>query len=166
MRAASSGRPSTHADHLRPPVPPRSAISATPPTIAATPSVAVAPQMAPLLDLFPRPNLPNNAFTFPFSQPTREDYGLGRYDHTLSSNDTFYGRYAVDDTEQTNPVAYPQFKFLRNSRSQHAVGSEIHVFSPALLNTARFSFSRNNALTGSLNRKGLDEALEHDGQLL
>lgn len=118
---------------------------------AATPSVTVAPQMAPLLDLFPQPNLSDNRYTFPFSQPTREDYGLGRYDHTLSSNDTFYGRYAVDDTEQTNPVAYPQFKFLRNSRSQHAVGSEIHVFSPALLNTARFSFSRNNALTGSLN---------------
>ena len=118
---------------------------------ATAASVTVTPQIAPLLDLFPKPNLPNNQYTFPFSQPTSEDYVLGRYDHNFSSNDTIYARYAVDDTQQTNPVAYEQFKFLRNSRAQHAVASQIHIFSPALLNTVRFSFSRNNALTGSLN---------------
>ena len=109
------------------------------------PSVTVAPQIAPLLTLFPLPNLPNNAFTFAVSQPSNENYGQIRVDQTISNNDTMFGRYTIDDTAVTQPLAYPQFKTIRGSRFQYSTLSESHVFSPALLNTARFSFSRTNA---------------------
>src|SRR5256886_14403575 len=33
----------------------------------------VAPVVRPILDLFPLPNLSDNQFTFPFTQPTRDD---------------------------------------------------------------------------------------------
>ena len=100
------------------------------------------PAMKPLLSLFPDPNLPNNQFTFPFSQPTNENYGQARGDQTFSSNDTFFARYTVDDTRRTRPRSYPQLRDVLESRSQFGTLSESHVFAPTLLNTFRFSYSR------------------------
>src|SRR5437899_3593270 len=62
---------------------------------------SVAPVVRPILDLFPLPNLSNNQFTFPFTQPTRDDYAQGRVDHIFSSADSFFGRYTISDTTQT-----------------------------------------------------------------
>ncbi len=118
------------------------------PELGAVSSVTIVPQVAPLLALFPNPNLPdsNNAarYTLPFSQPTREDFGQVRVDQSFSANDTLFGRYTVDDTTQNNPLNYPVYQQLRLSRSQFATLSENHIFSPALLNTFRLSFSRTN----------------------
>src|SRR5262249_858021 len=49
------------------------------------PSVTISPVTAPLLALYPNPNLPNNRFTFPFTQPIQDDYAQGRVDHNFSS---------------------------------------------------------------------------------
>src|SRR5437667_470705 len=57
----------------------------------------VAPMVRPLLDLFPLPNLPGDKFTFPFTQPTRDDYGQGRVDQIFSSADSLFGRYTIND---------------------------------------------------------------------
>ncbi|MBI4445322.1 MAG: TonB-dependent receptor [Acidobacteria bacterium] len=109
---------------------------------------AVVPVINPfvkkLLSLFPQPNLPNNQFTFPFTQPTTEDYFQGRVDHSFSSNDNIFFRYTVHDAEISKAHSYPQFRTEQESRSQFATLSETHVFSPALLNTFRFSYSRTN----------------------
>ena len=100
------------------------------------------PRIKPLLTLFPDPNLPDDQFTFPFSQPTNEHFGQTRMDHTFSSADTMFGRYTITDTEQTIPRnPYPGFPQLGTSRSQFATVSETHIFSPALLNTFQFSYS-------------------------
>ena len=102
----------------------------------------IAPAIKPILALFPDPNLPNNQFTYPAKQPLTDNYGQLRVDQTFSTNDTMFARYTVSDTQQTDPLDYPQFHNERSSRNQFATLSETHVFSPALLNTARFSFSR------------------------
>ena len=114
---------------------------------ATTPSVTIAPHVAPLLSLFPDPNLPNNQFTYPVTQPTDENYGQSRVDHTFSSEDSLFGRYTIDNTEQVRPSQFPQFKEFRLSRSQYATLSENHIFSATLLNTARFSYSRTKTWT-------------------
>ncbi|OFV91245.1 MAG: hypothetical protein A3H28_13410 [Acidobacteria bacterium RIFCSPLOWO2_02_FULL_61_28] len=114
-----------------------------------TPSATIAPQIAPLLALFPNPNLPNNQYTYPFSQPTTENYGQLRVDQTFSDNDTLFGRYTVDDTEQRRARPYPQFRDIHRSRAQYATLSETHVFSPTLLNTFRFSYSRTHLNSSS-----------------
>src|SRR5438445_1225655 len=64
----------------------------------------VAPVVRPILDLFPLPNLPKDQFTFPFTQPTRDDYGQGRVDQIFSSADSMFGRYTISDTTETNPL--------------------------------------------------------------
>jgi len=102
----------------------------------------VAPLVRPLLDLFPLPNLPGDKFTFPFTQPTRDDYGQGRVDQIFSSADSLFGRYTINDTEETDPLNYPQFRTIRFSRNEYTTLSENHIFSPALLGTFRFSYSR------------------------
>jgi hypothetical protein len=112
------------------------------PQLLATPSVTVVPVVAPLLALFPNPNLPNNQFTFPFSRPDTENYGQMRIDHAIAANDSMFGRYTIDDGELVKPIDYPQFRSFGVNRSQYATLSENHIFSPTLLNTFRYSYSR------------------------
>lgn len=95
----------------------------------------------PLLALFPEPNLPGNQYTYSFNQPTREDYGQIRVDHTFSGSDSIFGRYTADTNEQNVPLAYPQFQSQRTSTSYYGTFAEDHIFSPLLLNSLRFSFS-------------------------
>ena len=116
--------------------------SAMCPQLPANTSVTIAPQIAPLLALYPVPNLSGTGLTFPFSQPTNESYGQMRVDQTFSANDTMFVRYTIDDTAQTQPIDYPQFLNDRVSRFQYTTFSENHVFTPALLNTGRLSYSR------------------------
>jgi hypothetical protein len=122
--------------------------SAACPQLGSAGSVVVVPQIAPLLALYPVPNLPaTNQFTLPFSQPTSENYGQARVDHNFSANDSLFVRYTVDDTSLTVPAptllaAWPQFSGPETSRSQYGTVSESHVFSTSILNTARFSYSR------------------------
>ena len=118
---------------------------------------ALPPVLQPILALFPLPNLPNNQYTYAFTQPTNENYGQMRVDHTFSQNDSAFVRYTIDDTRQTQNGAYGIWSTTRGSRYQYLTLAESHVFSPALLNTARFSISRTNAplLSGpSLNLTG------------
>ncbi|MSO20864.1 MAG: TonB-dependent receptor [Acidobacteria bacterium] len=122
--------------------------AACPEVGAAIPAPVIAPQIAPLLALFPNPNLPDNVatarYSLKFTQPTTEDFVQFRVDHSFSNNSTFYARYSIDDTEQTNPLNYEIYQQVRDSRSQSGTVSENHVLSPALLNTVRFSYSRTN----------------------
>src|SRR5262249_36904001 len=94
---------------------------------SAVPSVAISTVTAPLLALYPHPNLPNNQFTYPCSQPTREDYGQMRVDQNFSSDDSMFGRYTIDDTALNTAQGYPQFENVISSRSQFATLSENHI---------------------------------------
>ncbi len=104
----------------------------------------ISPLIKPFLSYFPDPNLPNNRYTFPFNQPDDENYGQLRADHSFSGNDNMFARYTVQDSRLTLPGNYPTFPEDRSSRPQFGTLSESHIFSPTLLNTFRFSFSRTN----------------------
>ncbi len=114
----------------------------------------VNPVMVPLLNQFPQPNLPNNQFSFPSTVPETDDYGQIRVDHTLSAQDSFFARYTLDKSHGTDTTiintagfpAYPQFRGTAQGQNQFTTLAENHIFSPALLNTARFSYSRTNIL--------------------
>ena len=101
----------------------------------------IAPIIKPLLALYPLPNLAGNRHTFPFTQPTDEDYVQARVDWTISSSDTAFGRFTEDDTTQVRPLGFPGFITDRYSKNQYVTLSETHVFSPNLLNTVRVSGS-------------------------
>ena len=101
-----------------------------------------------LTHLYPQPNIsipgsPTNLI-FAFTQPTNDDWGQIRVDQNISASDSLFARFTIDNSSETAPTAYPQFTTLVQSRNQFWTLSENHIFSPTLLNTARFSFSRTN----------------------
>ncbi|MGC2418228.1 MAG: TonB-dependent receptor [Candidatus Acidiferrales bacterium] len=106
----------------------------------------VAPVMQPLLALWPSPNLPNNQFTYLSTATTKEDYGQGRIDQNISSADTLFGVYTIDNANEVYPKIFPQFDFGLVERQQYFTLAENHIFSPVLLNSSHFSYSRSHVV--------------------
>lgn len=110
-------------------------------------NVGVAASAAPLLALWPVANGPDlgsgiaEAFSHPLQQ-IREDFGTTRLDDKISSKDTLFAVYTVDDSVDLTPTANPLSDVAENLREQVVSLQEEHVFSPSLLNTARAGFSR------------------------
>ena len=112
----------------------------------------------PILALYPSPNNGTaNGFVFPASNILNEDFGQIRFDQNISSSDSFFARYTIDNAKLSNGSgnlvavsstvgnSFPEFFSLTSpSRNQFLTLAENHVFSPSLLNTARLSFSRTN----------------------
>ncbi|OFW34684.1 MAG: hypothetical protein A3J28_02440 [Acidobacteria bacterium RIFCSPLOWO2_12_FULL_60_22] len=119
-------------------------LNAIPATAKVNGSVVpqINPVIKPFLAHFADPNLPNNQYTFPYSQPTTENWGQVRGDQTISDKDTAFLRYTIYASNQLFVLNYPQFLRDRTSRDNFGTLSESHVFSPALLNSLRVSFSR------------------------
>jgi hypothetical protein len=111
-------------------------------------NVGVASGVAPLFSLWPAqsPNAPDfggiaEAFSNPL-QTIREDFGNTRLDHIFSAKDSLSVIYTVDDSADVSPTINPYSTDLESLREQVASLQETHVFSPNLLNTARFGYSR------------------------
>ena len=120
------------------------------PQLGATSSVTINSTVAPLLALFPASADVNGNFSFPSTDPLSVNYGQIRMDHNFSASDSFFGRYTIDESYQTNTSvvnapgnpAYPQFRASAAGRNQFFTISENHIFTQSLLNTSRFSVSR------------------------
>jgi len=82
-------------------------------------------------------------YSFPYIRPTSENYGQIRLDHNFSASDSFFGRYTHDDSSQVGQRTYAQQRDFLFGGEQFLTLSETHIFSPTVLNTFRFSFSRN-----------------------
>ncbi len=121
--------------------------SACDPSLKGGATENVAPVIQPILALWPLPNIePGDEFTYLATSRTREDYGQARIDHNFSSADSTFVRYTIDDANESYPKIFPQFDFGLVERQQYVTISENHIFTPILLNSARFSFSRSNVL--------------------
>jgi hypothetical protein len=81
------------------------------------------------------------SYSYP-KQYEREDFGTTRSDYILGTNDTVSGAYTVDDGFSRIPLVDPLFASGTMLRMQVASIQETHTFSPDMLNTARFGFSR------------------------
>lgn len=116
---------------------------------------AAVPSVQPLLALWPTPPAGAPDFTVPgqsygiaevFSSPLqtiREDFGATRLDHYFSSNDSLSAVYTIDDGgDVTASPADPYSTDFEDLREQVLSLEETHVFSPSLLNVARFGYSR------------------------
>src|SRR5882757_1523382 len=119
-----------------------------------------APSVQPLLNLWPTPTASDLDFVSPgtcpaptncgiaevFSSPPqtiREDFGTARVDHIFSQRDTFGGIYTIDDGQDFTATQLDPFSSdVMTLRGQVLSLEETHVFSPALVNSARVGFSR------------------------
>ena len=108
----------------------------------------------PLLNLWPvaPANAPdfkvagNDGVAQVFSSPLqtiREDFGTARLDHVFSNRDSASAVYTVDHSNAVTATPLDPFSTdLLTLREQVLSLHHTHVFSPALLNTARIGFSR------------------------
>jgi hypothetical protein len=107
----------------------------------------------PLLALWPvangpellNPNGTNSGIAEAFANPpqhVREDFGTTRIDANLTQNDLLFGVYTVDDSDANTPSQNPYSTIYERLREQVLSAQEQHVFSPSLLNTLRFGYSR------------------------
>jgi len=110
---------------------------------------------AAILAMIPLPN-PGSVFdpasgnppvqTFNDHNSLGENYGQMRFDQTISDKDSFFARYTIDNAlqNQTNGN-FAYFRIAPVARNQWVTLAENHIFSPTVINTLRFSFSRTNA---------------------
>ncbi|MFZ0274447.1 MAG: carboxypeptidase regulatory-like domain-containing protein [Acidobacteriaceae bacterium] len=111
--------------------------------------VGVNAAVEPLLALWPVANGPElgsgiaEAFSHP-EQRIREDFGTTRLDANLTGKDLLFAVYTVDDSSANTPSQNPLSLIDESLREQVASVQEQHVFTPLLLNTARFGYSRAN----------------------
>ena len=76
-------------------------------------------------------------------QTIRDDFGTARLDRIFSASDSLSGAYTIDDSADVTPtIANPYSTDLESLREQVVSLDETHTFSPTLLNTARFGYSR------------------------
>jgi len=122
-------------------------------SVAFVPSLAsraaAVPSVQPYLNLWPTPlpSAPDFNGISPFSssplQTVREDFGTVRLDHNFSAKDSLAVIYTIDDGDSnTATPANPYSADVLTLREQVVTAEETHVFSPTVLNTARFGFSR------------------------
>ena len=81
------------------------------------------------------------------ARSSNTDQGDIRVDHNLSAKDNFFARYSMADNFVPGVGSYPGFigggsDAINNS--VQAVLSEIHIFSPTLVNEFRFGYIRHN----------------------
>ena len=110
---------------------------------------AAAPSVQPLLNLWPTPSASDpdfNGIATVSSSPLqtiREYFGNARFDQVFSSKDNFSVIYTADSgNDNTATTLNPYSTDILSLTEQVATLEETHVFSPALLNTARFGYSR------------------------
>jgi Carboxypeptidase regulatory-like domain len=118
-----------------------------PDSVGAEQYVGVDPAVEPLFALWPVANGPElgSGIAEAFSHPTQkiqEDFGTTRFDDNLGAADLLFGVYTVDDSKANTPSQNPLSLVNESLREQVASIQEQHVFSPSLLNTARFGYSR------------------------
>ena len=114
----------------------------------AAEQAACASAVTSLLNLWPVANGPNqgSGIAQDFSNPLqtiRENFGTVRADHIFPGKDSMGVVYTVDDSSDMTATAInPYMADAVTLREQVLSIEETHIFSPTLLNTPRFGYSR------------------------
>lgn len=104
------------------------------------------PAMVPYVSLYPLPNGedlgPDTAnYIRSASDKTDGNSFTLRLDHQLGDNDSLFGRYTFDNSNVNVADGVIQ-NTVTHGRNQYLTLGEDHIFSPALLNSFRFGFTR------------------------
>ena len=125
----------------------------------STGTVSVHPAVARFLTaFFPLPNGPlvgagdTGIFTFADQQVTNENYFTVRVDRKFSEKDLLSGTYMRDNSKTVQPGTFDELLTNVVSRRQVVTLHEQHIFTPTLLNAARFGFTRAVGITGGVSK--------------
>jgi carboxypeptidase family protein/TonB-dependent receptor-like protein len=91
---------------------------------------------------------------------TNQNYVTVRVDHKLSDSDSFFARYTFDKASVYTP-AVPALLWAEadGNKNQYVTVEETKIFSPSLLNVARFGLTRQNSFINSVPLVTFDPAL-------
>jgi hypothetical protein len=110
----------------------------------------------PFLGLWQRPNAgvvgngDQGVYAFNSVNLTTENFGTIRVDHRFSDNDSLFGTYQNDQATSTQPDPNNNVLVQNSTGRQFVDVEETHIFSPRLLNTARFGLNRSVHTGGGL----------------
>ncbi|MBI4749750.1 MAG: TonB-dependent receptor [Acidobacteria bacterium] len=109
--------------------------------------ISIDPRAVPILDLYPQANGTQlSRGTAEFIGTTNRfsdaNFLTSRFDINLSDRDSLFGTYTIEDSQQLLPRNFPEFPNLSDNRKHYLTLEEKHVFSPTILNEARFGFVR------------------------
>ena len=113
-----------------------------------TGSQTISAKVTPFLQFFPSPTPSGRVFgitaeyIFPATQPTREDFGQGRYDHQLSDSDSVFARFTASNSNRARVADYPGNVSNQNLNSRLVTLAHTRILSARALNAFRFSFNR------------------------
>ena len=117
-------------------------------------TITVDPMVQQALALWPLPNgailPPGNTAIFSFAGNSilPENFATARVDQTISAKDNLSGTWQFDRGSVVGPDVLQGVNIgSRTSREFVEIG-EIHVFSPALVNSARVGFNRSTSVNG------------------
>ena len=82
---------------------------------------------------------------------TGENFGTLRIDHKFSDRDSLFGTYQNDQATATQPDPNNDVRVQNSTGRQLGDVEETHIFSPQLLNSARFGLNRSVHTGGGLN---------------
>jgi outer membrane receptor protein involved in Fe transport len=110
-------------------------------------STTVDARSLPILDLFPTVNGRNfgdgtGEFIGTTDRISSDDFFTVKIDHKFSDSDSIFGRYLIDDSDQVLPRNFPEFPNLAVNRKQVFTLEERRIFSPTIVNEARFGLNR------------------------
>ena len=123
--------------------------------------------------LIPLPNfgaagsLARNFFYQP-AQSSNSDQGDIRVDQTLSTANNFYARFSIGANSKPAVGSFPGFIGGGTSSiddSAQGVLSDIHIFTPALVNEFRFGYVRHNGSIFGSGQNGASFAQQHNAAL-
>jgi hypothetical protein len=115
--------------------------------------VQVDPVIQKYLALIPHSNGPVNGdkgnFVFAPTQVIKENFDTVRLDHKIGDKDSLFATYNYDNTPLNTTDGFG-FENILSSTARHVAAlEESHVFSPALVNSARLGFNRNAVINYS-----------------
>jgi hypothetical protein len=115
------------------------------------PSNRIAPAAQSLLEYFPRAQnpLPDPTTGINYRNPGTNSIDDNQYfvkiDHTFSNNDKVFARYATNLPEWFSITNNPEFSYLVEGRNNNVATQWLHMFSPTVLNEARFGISESRS---------------------
>jgi hypothetical protein len=116
----------------------------------------IAASVRPYMALYPLPNGEETGasgiYSVQVTEPTRENYLIGKIDHTASQAHSFSIRYSWDKASVVVPSGIPLFAVDTNTKAQFVVGEHKWIIRPSLLNTVKVAWNKAYEATVNVNR--------------
>ncbi|HVJ08327.1 MAG TPA: TonB-dependent receptor [Acidisarcina sp.] len=120
-------------------------------------NVTVDSAVKPYLAFWPLPNAGLDStgdigyYRVATSQIGNENFYTAKVDHHLSLNDSLSGSFQYDSTDLNQPDSLNNLHFVNKDARTFVSLEETHIFNPNVINTVRFGFSRNHAISNTAN---------------